>query len=178
MEISAQALVEKLRPIKLVIFDVDGVLTDGRIIYDNAGVETKAFDVKDGHGIKLLMRCGIDVGIITARESNVVAVRAANLGIGIVFQGMKDKLKAFEEILRTTGLAPSQIGYVGDDIIDLPVIRRAGFSASVADGVSEVRERVDYIAQKKGGCGAAREICELVLKAQGHWDAVIAGYLR
>lgn len=178
MEISADALAVKLKPLKLLIFDVDGVLTDGRIIYDNAGVETKAFDVKDGHGIKLLMRCGIDVGIITARESNVVAVRAANLGIGIVFQGMKDKLKAFEEILKTTGLDPSRIGYVGDDIIDLPVIRRAGFSATVADGVSEVKERVDYVAKCKGGCGAAREIAELVLKAQGLWDAVIAGYLR
>ncbi len=178
MEISADALVKKLRPLKLLIFDVDGVLTDGRIIYDNAGVETKAFDVKDGHGIKLLMRSGIDVGIITARESNVVAVRAANLGIGIVFQGMKDKLKAFDEILEKTGLEPRQIGYVGDDIIDLPVIRRVGFSASVADGVSEVRERVDYVAKRKGGCGAAREIAELVLKAQGLWDDVIAGYLR
>lgn len=178
MEVLKEGVIGKIKGIKLVIFDVDGVLTDGRIIYDNDGKETKSFDVKDGHGIKLLMRADIDAAIITARESRVVEHRAKNLGIELVYQGRLDKLAAFEEIRQKTGLKPSEIAYVGDDIIDLPVIKRAGFSAAVSDAVEEVRERVDYVAKRPGGRGAAREVAELVLKAQGKWDGILANYLR
>jgi len=172
------ALNGKIAGIRLVIFDVDGVLTDGRIVYDNNGVESKSFDVKDGHGIKLLMRAGIDCAIVTARESKVVDLRAQNLGITLVYQGRKDKLGAFEEIMKKTGLAPAEIAYVGDDIIDLPVIKRAGFSVAVADAVSEVRERVDHVTVRPGGRGAVREVAELILKAQGKWDLILKPYLR
>ena len=178
MAVLKKSVAERVRGIKLVIFDVDGVLTDGRIIYDDDGKETKSFDVKDGHGIKLLMRAGINAAIITARESKVVVHRAKNLGIELVYQGRKDKLEAFEEILEKTGLKPSETAYVGDDIIDLPVIRRAGFSAAVSDAVDEVKKRVDYVAGRPGGRGAAREVAEVILKTQGKWEEILKGYLR
>lgn len=178
MAVLKEDVAVKVRGIKLVIFDVDGVLTDGRIIYDDEGKETKSFDVKDGHAIKLLMRSGINAGIITARESKVVLHRAKNLGIDLVYQGRKDKLEAFEEIQRATGLVPSEIAYVGDDIIDLPVLLRAGFSAAVSDAVDEVKERVDYVANKPGGRGAVREVAEVILKTQGKWEEVLKSYLR
>lgn len=178
MAATKRGVAAKIKEIRLVIFDVDGVLTDGRIIYNDDGVETKSFDVKDGHGMKLLMRAGIDCAIITARESKVVEHRAGNLGISLVYQGRKDKLGAFEEIRAKTGLKPSEIAYVGDDIIDLPVIKRSGFSAAVADAVEEVRERADYITKRPGGSGAAREVAELILKTQGKWDEILASYLR
>lgn len=178
MAVLSEAVLEKIRGIKLVVFDVDGVLTDGRIIYDDDGKETKSFDVKDGHAIKLLMRSGIGAGIITARESKVVVHRAGNLGIDLVYQGRKNKLEAFEEIQGKTGLRPSEIAFVGDDIIDLPVLKRAGFSAAVSDAVEEVRERVDYVAARPGGRGAVREVAELILKTQGKWEDILNGYLR
>lgn len=171
-------LLEKLKAIRLVVFDVDGVLTDGRIIYNDEGQETKSFDVKDGHGIKLLMRSGIDVAIITARLSKTVTHRAANLGIDLVYQGMRDKSAAFDDMLQKMGLRPEQAAYMGDDIIDLPVIRRAGFSAAVSDAVAEVREAVDYVSEKRGGRGAARDLAELVLKAQGRWEEILKTYLK
>ena len=178
MAATKKGMAAKIKGIRLVIFDVDGVLTDGRIIYDDEGVETKSFDVKDGHGMKLLMRAGIDCAIITARESRVVEHRARNLGIGLVYQGRKDKLAAFEEIKTRTGFESPEIAYVGDDIIDLPVMKRAGFSAAVADAVEEVAERADYVTKKPGGRGAAREVAELILKTQGKWDEILANYLR
>lgn len=170
-------IAEKIKAVKLAIFDVDGVLTDGRIIFDAHGTETKFFDVKDGHGIKLLMRSGIDAAIITARESKVVQLRADDLGISLVYQGMKDKKAALESISERTGLPVSAMAYMGDDIIDLPVIRRVGFSASVSDAVQEVREAVDYVAGKPGGKGAVRELAELILKVQGKWDDVMRQFL-
>ncbi|MBI1911857.1 MAG: HAD-IIIA family hydrolase [Deltaproteobacteria bacterium] len=171
-------MIEKIRPVRLFIFDVDGVLTDGRIIYNDSGQETKFFDVRDGHGIKLLMRAGIEVGILSARESNVVKYRADNLGIELVYLGRKDKLSAFEEILKSKSITPKEIAYMGDDIIDLPVIKRVGFSATVADGVDEVKAMADYVAAKKGGRGAVREVAEVVLKAKGKWDEIMSHYLR
>lgn len=174
----SKELTGRIRGIKLLIFDVDGVLTDGKIIYTDGGAEIKAFDVRDGHGIKLVMRSGIDVALITARQSGVVDHRAKNLGIDLVYQGMKDKLAAFEDILDKKSLKPEDAAYVGDDIIDLPVLKRAGFSCAVFDAVDEVRGMVDYVAAKRGGRGAAREICELILKAQGKWDGIVEGYLQ
>ncbi len=167
---------EKIRRIKLLILDVDGVLTDGSINYIDDGREFKSFDVKDGHGIKLLMRSGIDVALITARQSNVVAVRAKDLGIADVFQGKKEKLGAFEEILAKKGLEAESVAYIGDDLIDLPVLGRVGFSASVCDAVSEVKERVDYVTERAGGRGAVRELTDIILKVQGLWDEVTARY--
>jgi len=170
-------LARKIKAVRLVVFDVDGVLTDGRIIFNSVGEETKFFDVKDGHGIKLLMRSGIDVAIITARESDVVSKRAEDLGITLVYQGMKDKKRALDELAAASGVEPGEMAYMGDDIIDLPVLRRVVFSAAVADAVEEVKEMVDFVANRPGGRGAARELAELILKVQGKWDEVMKLYL-
>ncbi len=170
-------LVEKISKIKLLILDVDGVLTDGSIIYSDKGGEIKAFDVRDGHGIKLLMRGGINVAIITARESRVVTTRARDLGITLLYQGKKDKLSCYMKILDKEGLQPSETAFVGDDLVDLPVLSRAGFSASVPGGVAEVIKSVDYVTEAAGGRGAVREICELILKSHGLWEGLIKRYL-
>ena len=132
MAVIDERLAEKLKKIRLVIFDCDGVLTDGRIIYNDEGQETKVFDVRDGHGIKLMARAGIESAILTARESKTVVHRAANLGIELVFQGMKDKVAGLEEILKKRPFKPEEIAYVGDDIIDLPVLNRVGLAVPVA----------------------------------------------
>ncbi len=167
---------ENLRGIRLLLLDVDGVLTDGRIIYDANGVESKCFDVKDGHGIKMLQRAGIRVGIITGRQSPVVLLRARELGIDLVIQGAKQKLPPYETILREQGLADHQVAYVGDDLIDLPILRRVGFAATVADGVEEMREHVDYVTRCSGGRGAVREICDMLLRETGLWQTSVARY--
>ena len=169
---------KKAAGIKLLLLDVDGVLTNGQIIYDGAGNELKMFDVRDGHGIKLLQRAGIRVGIITGRSSEVVARRAAELGIELLYQGALRKLDPYTEILQQTGLKDEQIAYVGDDLIDLPILRRVGFAATVADADAEVRRRVAYVAEHAGGRGAVREICELLIKAAGRWDEVTARYFE
>jgi 3-deoxy-D-manno-octulosonate 8-phosphate phosphatase (KDO 8-P phosphatase) len=169
---------KRLQKIKLLLLDVDGVLTDGRIIYSSDGKETKAFDVKDGHGLKLIQRAGIEVGIITGRDSTVVAHRAQELGIKILYQGAKDKLVPFQEILETKGLHTEQIAYVGDDIVDLPILLRVGFAATVADALPEVKEHVHYIAKRNGGKAAVREICDLILKGSGRWEDVTAKYFQ
>ncbi len=169
---------ERLRPISLLLLDVDGVLTDGRIVYDNHGAETKAFDVKDGHGIKLLQRAGIHVGIITGRQSRVVEVRAAELGITTVYQGVKDKLVPYLEILGERGLTDEQVAYMGDDVVDLPVLQRVGFAAAVADAVDDIKPLVHYVCGRRGGRGAVREVCDLILKEGGHWSEVTSRYFR
>ncbi len=167
---------ERLERLKLLLLDVDGVLTDGRIVFDNNGVETKAFDVKDGHGIKLLQRAGLQVGIITGRQSQVTRVRADELGIELVYQGVKDKLLPYQEILRDQGLADGEVAYMGDDVVDLPILRRVGFAATVADAVEEVKPFVHYICSRPGGRGAVREVCDLILKGAGHWEKVTQRY--
>ena len=167
---------EKLAKIKLLLLDVDGVLTNGQIIYDNQGNELKAFDVKDGHGLKLLQRAGIKIGIITGRSSEVVQLRARELGIEILYQGALQKLDPYLEILAEQGLTDNQVAYVGDDIIDLPILRRAGFSATVADAVPDMFPLVDYVASRPGGRGAVREICDLLLRACGQWDELTKRY--
>jgi len=167
---------KQLAKIKLLLLDVDGVLTDGRIIYDNHGNELKAFDVKDGHGLKLLQRTGIKVGIITGRSSAVVTRRAQELGIEILYQGALRKLEPYLEILSEQGLIDEQVAYIGDDLVDLPILQRVGFSATVADAVPEVFPYVDYIATRPGGCGAVREICDLLVRASGQWDKLTKRY--
>ncbi len=167
---------KKLAKIKLLLLDVDGVLTDGRIIYDAEGNELKAFDVKDGHGLKLIQRAGIKVGIITGRSSTVVSRRAAELGIEILYQGALKKLEPYFEILAQEGLTDEQVAYVGDDVVDLPILRRVGFSATVADAVPDVAPFVDYVTQRCGGRGAVREICDLLVHASGQWDELTKRY--
>ena len=167
-----------LTKIKLLLLDVDGVMTDGRIIYDNDGGETKAFDVKDGHGLKLLQRAGIRVGIITGRQSAIVARRAAELGIELVYQGAKDKSLPFKEIMQKLALAPEEIAYVGDDIVDLPVMRKVGFAVTVADAVDDVKPFADMVTKRPGGRGAVREICDFLLKESGRWSAVTRHYFE
>lgn len=169
-------LIKKVRAVKLLILDVDGVMTDGRIIYDDDGREIKIFDVKDGHGIKLLMRAGIDVAIITARESKVVLHRAKNLGIETVYQKAMDKVAAFEDILKKKQLLSNEAAYMGDELVDMPLLRKVGFAVAVKDAVKDVKNYVDYATLKSGGCGAVREVCELILKTQGKWDEVTKKY--
>ncbi|NIQ97030.1 MAG: 3-deoxy-manno-octulosonate-8-phosphatase KdsC [Desulfuromonadales bacterium] len=166
----------ELEKIRLLLLDVDGVMTDGRIIYDNNGVESKAFDVKDGHGLKLLQRSGIQVGIITGRRSQVVEKRAEELQIEILYQGAKDKLIPFREILDRQELSPSEVAYVGDDLVDLPILRQVGFAATVADAVEDVKPFVHYVCRNRGGRGAVREICDLLLKKTGRWESVTGRY--
>ena len=172
------AIIKKIMPVKLLILDVDGVMTDGSIVFDSDGCETKSFNVRDGHGIKLFMRAGLKVALITARSSEVVSRRAAELGIDIVHQGATDKLSAFSEILKELSLEPNETAYMGDDIIDLPVLTRVGFSVTVADACVEVIERVDYITGSKGGRGAVREAVEVILKAQSKWEGALEPYLK
>ncbi len=169
---------DRLKNIRLLLLDVDGVMTDGRIIFDSNGIESKFFNVKDGHGIKLVQRAGIEVGIISGRASQVVANRAAELGITRIFQGALDKLAIYEGIIRETGLADVQIAFMGDDVIDIPVLSRVGFAAAPADAVEEVFPYVQFVARNRGGWGAVREVCDLILKAQESWETVTARYFR
>ena len=170
--------IRKIKAIKILILDVDGVMTDGKIIYDDDGKEIKIFDVKDGHGIKLLMRAGIDVAIITARESKVVLHRAKNLGIETVYQKAMDKVIAFEDMLKKRRLFPQETAYIGDELVDIPLLHRVGFAVTVKDAVEDAKKHADYTTAKSGGCGAVREVCELILKVQDKWDEVTAKYFE
>lgn len=167
---------ERLKNIRLLLLDVDGVMTDGRIVYDAHGVETKFFNVKDGHGIKMLQRGGVEVGIITGRQSQVVTNRAAELGITILYQKALDKLTPYLEILEKTGLKDENVAFMGDDIIDIPVMRRVAFAATPADAMDYVRDHAHFVSQNRGGWGAVRELCDLILKGTGTWDTVTARY--
>ncbi|HXC93773.1 MAG TPA: HAD-IIIA family hydrolase [Geobacteraceae bacterium] len=167
---------ERLKKIRLLLLDVDGVMTDGRIIFDSNGVESKFFNVKDGHGIKMLQRAGIEVGIISGRESKVVANRATELGIERVFQKATDKLSPYLRILADTGFSDDEVAFVGDDLIDIPVLKRVGFAAAPADAVAEVLPFVHFVTRNPGGFGAVREISDMLLKAQGTWDELTARY--
>ncbi len=167
---------ERLKKIRLLLLDVDGVMTDGRIIFDSNGVESKFFNVKDGHGIKMLQRSGVEVGIISGRESMVVTNRAKELGIAIVYQKAIDKLTPFRAILAETGLGEEEVAFVGDDVIDIPVLRRVGFAAAPPDAVAEVLPYVHLVTSKGGGWGAVREVCDLIMRAQGSWEEVTSRY--
>jgi 3-deoxy-D-manno-octulosonate 8-phosphate phosphatase (KDO 8-P phosphatase) len=170
-------LTDLCRRIELILSDVDGVLTDGGIWYDNQGVELKAFHIRDGLGIKLWQRAGFKFGLLTARTSHIVKLRAQELGIDLVRQGFEDKLPAAQDILRDLNLVPEQVCYIGDDLTDLPVIRHVGLGVAVADAVSEVRSAAAYITKMPGGRGAVRELIELVLKGKSRWEDVIQKYV-
>jgi 3-deoxy-D-manno-octulosonate 8-phosphate phosphatase (KDO 8-P phosphatase) len=162
--------------IKLLLFDVDGVLTDGKILLHADGTESKQFDIKDGTAIVWAQRAGLLVGFLSARTSASTAQRAAQLGVAIVYQGVANKLEAYEQILADHGLTSAEVAYMGDDVLDLPVLARVALAAAPADAVEEVRARVAWIASARGGDGAARELIEAVLRAQARWDDLMASY--
>jgi 3-deoxy-D-manno-octulosonate 8-phosphate phosphatase (KDO 8-P phosphatase) len=163
--------------VRLMIFDVDGILTDGSLHYGPDGEVIKTFNVLDGHGIKLLQQSGVAAAIISARQSGIVGRRAADLGIQHLYQGVHDKRAAFEQLLQQTHIDAQACGFIGDDVIDLPILSRVGFAASVPNGHPEVKARVHYVTQAAGGRGAARELCDLILRAQGNYEAALAPYL-
>lgn len=167
---------KKAAKIRLMLLDVDGVLTDGGIIIDSRGGETKRFDVRDGQGIALLIRAGITVGFVSGRSSNLVRHRAKELGVRIVYQGVQDKADAYKEIKKKTGFRDEQIAYLGDDIADLPIMRRVGLAMTVRDSWPGLKPRVDYVTQARGGRGAVREVSELLLKAQNIWHELLRRY--
>ena len=173
-----ETLRKKAAKIKLLILDVDGVMTDGSINYTDSGDEFKSFNVKDGHGIKLLMRTGTMVALITARSSNVVTHRAKDLGIEHLIQGAKEKLPAFEGLIKELGLTSDEVAYMGDDLVDLPVIRRVALSGAPLDAVKEVREAVDIVTTAHGGKGAVREFAELIIRGLGKFDELTARYYK
>jgi 3-deoxy-D-manno-octulosonate 8-phosphate phosphatase (KDO 8-P phosphatase) len=163
--------------IKLLLFDVDGVLTDGSILVHADGTESKHFNIRDGAGMVWAQRAGMSVGLLSARLADATTVRATQLGITIVVQGAVDKLAGYEQILADEGLTDEQVGYMGDDLQDLPVLRRAGFSAAPADAALEVRAAVQWVSASGGGRGAVRECIEHVLRAQGIWRTAVADFL-
>jgi 3-deoxy-D-manno-octulosonate 8-phosphate phosphatase (KDO 8-P phosphatase) len=172
-----RTLLERASRIKLAIFDVDGVLTDGRLYFLEDGSEMKAFNTLDGQGIKMLMASGVATAIISGRKSPATDKRARNLGIGHVYQGREDKLVVLDELLGQLNLSHEQVAHLGDDLPDLPVIRRVGLGMAVANANDFVRRHAHGVTQAKGGEGAAREYCELILRAQGNLDAALNHYL-
>ncbi len=162
--------------VKVMIFDVDGVLTDGSLTYGPDGEATKTFNVLDGLGIQMLQKSGVATAIISARSSPIVLRRAQDLGIVHVHQGGHDKRIAFAKLLADTGATPEQCGYIGDDVIDLPLLRQVGFAVTVPTGHPEVQGRVHYVTRAGGGRGAVREVCDMLLRAQGNYDAALAAY--
>lgn len=167
----------ELKKIKLLLLDVDGVLTDGSVFLGTGNVELKAFNIQDGLGIRLAKAGGIEVGIITARTSEAVTLRARELGIDILFQGKKNKLDSYQEILSGLRLSDENVCYMGDDLPDLVLIRKAGFGVAVANACDEVRSHADFTTSREGGRGAVREVIEKILKSQGRWDELIRNYI-
>lgn len=167
----------RARRLKLMAFDVDGVLTEGALFYTDEGVEIKAFSTLDGVGLKMLQRAGIAVAIITGRRARCVELRMQNLGIEILYQGVADKLDALQQLLADQGVAADEVGYMGDDIVDARIMDACGFSAVPADSHPRVKPYARLIATKNGGRGAVREVCEYILAAQGKLDDALAPYL-
>ncbi|MHB1515552.1 MAG: KdsC family phosphatase [Acidiferrobacteraceae bacterium] len=163
--------------IRLVLFDVDGVLTDGRLFLDDTGRETKAFYARDGHGLRMLQMTGVEIGIITGRTSRVVELRAAELGVKHLFQGCRDKLPVYDTLVRECGLTQQAVAFVGDDIVDLPIMARVGLAVAVQDAHYLVKERAHWVTPSAGGCGAARDVCELIMEAQGNYEREFARFL-
>jgi 3-deoxy-D-manno-octulosonate 8-phosphate phosphatase (KDO 8-P phosphatase) len=168
---------DKLKRIKLLLLDVDGVLTDGSVIYHDTGAETKVFHNKDGLGIRMLMDAGIEVGIVTGRTSRALRHRCDNLGISLVFDQVRDKTGVLEVISKQKGVGAEHIAFVGDDLLDIPLMKKVGLSVAVADAHETVVEHADMVTDAQGGAGAVREVCEAILKAQGLWEKVLARFL-
>lgn len=164
------------KKIRLLVLDVDGVLTDGSIILDNEGNEVKAFHVRDGHGIKMLAKCGFHIAIITGRHSKVVDRRAAELGIVEVYQRCHTKTAAYEQLLEKFNVTDSEVAYVGDDVVDIPILKRVGLPVAVADAAEEARKYALLVTRNRGGRGAVREVTDLLLKATGRWEELMNEY--
>ncbi len=165
------------KKVRLLVMDVDGVLTDGRMIFGGRGVQVKEFDVRDGFGIVLARRAGLKTAFLTAEKSRAVSLRAKKLEIDWVAQDVRDKAGALQKCLDHFDMKPREVCYIGDDLTDLPVLRRIGFSATVADGHAELKRRVDYVSPNPGGRGAVRDLIELILRAQGRWPGILRRYL-
>ena len=178
MQYAAPDALERAQRVKLMIFDVDGVLTNGNLWFGPSGEEIKAFHSFDGLGLKMLAESGVHVVLLTGRTSPAVTARAAELGIEHVLHGISNKRHAFEGLLKRLGFAPGETANMGDDLVDLPVLTRCGFSATVPEAPEEVRKRVHYVASSPAGGGAAREVCEFILRAQGAMDTILAEYLK
>lgn len=168
----------RAKAIKLLLLDVDGVLTDGTITYTHEGTEIKSFNTRDGLGVRLLQQAGVEVGLITARSSEAVTRRARDLKLRYVFQQVSDKVAVYEQVRQELGLEPHNVAYVGDDWLDIPLLTRVGFAATVADAEIEVRKLVHYVARRAGGRGAVREICTLILDAQDAHAGLLQDYLN
>jgi 3-deoxy-D-manno-octulosonate 8-phosphate phosphatase (KDO 8-P phosphatase) len=164
--------------IRLLLMDCDGVLTDGRITLVGEGDEEKSFHTRDGHGIVLLHRAGLRSGIISGRTSTLVERRARELGMAYVKQGTWDKIKEFEEVLGEAGVEEEEVAFIGDDVTDIPLMQRSELAVAVADATEETRRAAHYVTELAGGFGAVREVCELILKAQGHWDDLMTRYIK
>ncbi len=178
--LSVDELTERAKAIKCVIFDVDGVLTDGSLYFDNQGEEVKAFNSKDGHGIRMLIESGVEVAIITGRKSDLVMHRANNLKLSpeLIFQGYRDKRPAFRDLLKKTGFTKEEIAYVGDDVIDLPVMSQVGLAIAVGDAHWFVKQQAHMTTEGNGGKGAGREACEYILMAQNKLNDLLQSYLQ
>lgn len=166
-----------IQQLKLLILDVDGVLTDGRLFFDGDNREYKFFHVRDGHGIKLLRNSGVEVAVISGGQSETVAYRMQRLGVQLVYQGNENKRQAFQEILDKLGLQPHQVAHMGDDVLDLPIMTQVGFAVAVQDAHFAVKQRAHWITQNDGGQGAVREVCDLIMQTQGTFDAMLEHYL-
>ena len=174
--VSEQELLERAARIRLVIFDIDGVLTDGRLFFDQAGQEYKGFHSRDGLGIKLLRKSGVETAVISGRYSASVEKRMDSLGVNHIYQGYQDKLPALEALCRELQLEPDQIAHVGDDLLDVPVLRRVGLAVGVSDSHPCILPYLHWLTPRPGGAGAARDVCDLVMKAQGTLDRILASH--
>ncbi len=173
-----KSTLKRAKKVQLLLLDVDGVLTDGTIIYTHDGGESKGFNTQDGFGLRILQDAGVAVGLITARTSEAVSRRAADLGFAHLYQGRKDKGAVYQEILKKTGLDSEQTSYMGDDLLDLPLLLQVGCSFAPANAVADVRQRVHYTTVHSGGHGAVREACELILEARGQLAGILATFKR
>lgn len=176
--LSEQDILEKAKAVKLVIFDVDGVLTDGSLFFGDDGQEYKAFNSLDGHGMKMLQQSGVRIAIITGRTSEVVRHRMNNLKIDLVYQGQLDKLPAYRQILADLKLQPHEVAYVGDDVVDLPVMLRVGLAIGVDNAHQLTKQHAHWVTPRGGGKGAARDVCEMIMRAQGQFEQRMQEYLR
>ncbi len=175
--LSRQACLKRAKPIKLLLLDVDGVLTDGSITYTHSGDEIKTFHCRDGFGMSMLQKIGVEIGLITARQSEAVKRRAHDLKLTHVFQGTRHKLEVFNSLVNDLKLSPQEVAFMGDDWLDLPVLSQVGLAATVADGMPELRPLVHFVAQNPGGRGAVRELCDLIIEAKGRRQDLLTEYL-
>ncbi len=169
---------EKARQVSLLIVDIDGVLTDGGLQFDNRGEEYKTFNSLDGHGIRMLLESGIEIAVITGRQSKIIEHRMGDLGVRLIYQGHRDKRPAFEQLLQDTGLAADQIAYIGDDLPDLPVMRRVGFAVAAQNAHAFVKQHCDLVTSASGGHGAVRELTDFIQHSQGMLEALQQSYLE